>query len=31
MELKTPSARAIDPNRIDYILWEIGVSGIPGA
>ena len=30
MELKTPSGRAIDPNRIDYILWEITVSGDPG-
>jgi hypothetical protein len=30
MELKTPSGRTIDPNRIDYILWGITVSGIPG-
>ena len=30
MELKTPSGRRIDPNRIDYILWGIRVSGIPG-
>ena len=30
MELKTPSGRTIDPNRIDYILWGIRVSGIPG-
>ena len=29
MELKTLSGRAIDPNRVDYILWEIAVSGIP--
>ena len=30
MELITPSGRAIDPNRIDYILWGKTVSGIPG-
>jgi hypothetical protein len=30
MELKTPSGRVIDPNRIDYILWGKTVSGIPG-
>ena len=30
MELKTPSGRTIDPNRIDYILWGKTVSGIPG-
>jgi hypothetical protein len=30
MKLKTPSARVIDPNRIDYILWGKRVSGIPG-
>jgi hypothetical protein len=30
MELKTHSGQTIDPNRIDYILWGIRVSGIPG-
>ena len=30
MELKTPSGRTIDPSCIDYILWGITVSGIPG-
>ena len=30
MKLKTPTGRTIDPNRIDYILWGITVSGIPG-
>lgn len=30
MELKTPSGRVIDPNKIDYIFWGKTVSGIPG-
>ena len=30
MKLTTLSGRAIDPNKIDYILWGKTVSGIRG-